>query len=334
MTDQLGSQAAMQAARNYLLAHGNENGISATDLPEFRIALAESERDRIEQRAWRQDTEPVEQCWEADGFDRPMIEAYKRTAIDVAELYYVAPSMADLAEAAAETVPAFSMREEDFPSRSGLLLFGKALNAFTVIEDVPGCRCGKPHIRTCSGVMWTTAVSKSGKPFALLYLVLDQHLSERMKGKEPRVGLPRLFVATATAIPLFGEADYSHGHDHATNPWIGTMLRTLRTACMLMQQPLARVGHETPDRAAKKRMRRAGQEPKEVRVIELRRPTSTSGGSGSFSEYHHQWIVRGHWRNHWHPKRQVHRPIWIAPHIKGPEGAPLIGGEKVYALKR
>jgi hypothetical protein len=69
-------------------------------------------------------------------------------------------------------------------------------------------------------------------------------------------------------------------------------------------------------------------------VIELRRPKTSSGPGDGDREYHHQWIVRGHWRQQWHPKRQVHRPVWIAPHIKGPEGAPLIGGEKVYALKR
>ena len=102
-----------------------------------------------------------------------------------------------------------------------------------------------------------------------------------------------------------------------------------------MQQPLADSSTVEPDRAARKRLHRAGQEPAPVRVIELRRSRNTASGHGeSDREYHHRWITRGHWRQHWYPKRQVHRPVWIAPHIKGPEGAPLIGGEKVYALKR
>jgi hypothetical protein len=100
-----------------------------------------------------------------------------------------------------------------------------------------------------------------------------------------------------------------------------------------MQQTLAQTTEVHVDRAARKRLRRLGQEPTPVRVIELRRPAHSGSGDGS-REFHHQWIVRGHWRQQWYPAREVHRPVWIAPHIKGPEGAPLIGGEKVYAWKR
>ena len=111
-------------------------------------------------------------------------------------------------------------------------------------------------------------------------------------------------------------------------------LNILKAAWLLMQQPLANVTEVEPDRAVRKRLRRAGAKPATVRVIELRRPKGGGSPGDGDREYHHQWIVRGHWRQQWHPKRQVHRPVWIAPHIKGPEGAPLIGGEKVYALKR
>lgn len=113
----------------------------------------------------------------------------------------------------------------------------------------------------------------------------------------------------------------------------GHVLPVMLSAWLLMQQSLARITEAEPDRAARKRLRRIGQEPKPVRVIELRRPAHSGSGDGS-REFHHQWIVRGHWRQQWYPARQVHRPVWIAPHIKGPEGAPLIGGEKVYAWKR
>jgi hypothetical protein len=51
-------------------------------------------------------------------------------------------------------------------------------------------------------------------------------------------------------------------------------------------------------------------------------------------DYQHQWVVRGHWRQQWYPSRNVHRPIWITPHIKGPEGAPLLGGERVFHWKQ
>jgi hypothetical protein len=68
-----------------------------------------------------------------------------------------------------------------------------------------------------------------------------------------------------------------------------------------------------------------------VRVINLRRRAASTIAGQSDREYHHQWIVRGHWRDQWYASRGVHRPVWIAPHVKGPEGAPMLGGEKVHA---
>ena len=47
----------------------------------------------------------------------------------------------------------------------------------------------------------------------------------------------------------------------------------------------------------------------------------------------HRWVVRGHWRNQpWGPGRELRRPVYILPHIKGPDGAPLIGGERVTTV--
>ena len=50
--------------------------------------------------------------------------------------------------------------------------------------------------------------------------------------------------------------------------------------------------------------------------------------------YRHSWVVRGHWRRQWYPSRGEHRPLWIAPHLAGPEDAPLIGGDRVNVLRR
>ncbi|GFJ79518.1 hypothetical protein Phou_036980 [Phytohabitans houttuyneae] len=110
-------------------------------------------------------------------------------------------------------------------------------------------------------------------------------------------------------------------------------LATLRATWLLMSQPVASVQEAEFDRAARRRAERQGQPSPRVRVISLRRPASTASGH-SDREYNHQWIVRGHWRQQWYPARQVHRPLWIAPHVKGPEDKPLLGGERVYHLAR
>lgn len=60
--------------------------------------------------------------------------------------------------------------------------------------------------------------------------------------------------------------------------------------------------------------------------IVLRRPRSDGeiGSDIADRRYVHQWIVSGHFRNQWYPSEEAHRLIWIAPHIKGPDGAPMI----------
>jgi hypothetical protein len=34
----------------------------------------------------------------------------------------------------------------------------------------------------------------------------------------------------------------------------------------------------------------------------------------------------------WGHRRELRRPVWISPHVKGPEGASMLGGEKVYIV--
>ena len=59
-----------------------------------------------------------------------------------------------------------------------------------------------------------------------------------------------------------------------------------------------------------------------VRVLDLRTPQRASEGSFS-REWHHRWVVRGHWRRQWYPASQTHKLIWIDPYIKGPDDKPL-----------
>jgi len=136
----------------------------------------------------------------------------------------------------------------------------------------------------------------------------------------------RIFNSTSGEIESFPEAI---ADGQSIIEWVGI----LKTTWLLMGQTLASDEVAKYDRAARRRIERRGQEPPPVRVISLRRHASTPG-DGDGREYQHQWIVKGHWRQQWYPSRGVHRPVWIAPHIKGPEGAPLLGGEKVYAWTR
>lgn len=285
--------------------------IRPQDLPELRATLAAQSISDNGLRRWMR-TLTIN-----GGFYQPLIAARREPAADLAlivhrsamgELYFVSTEMTELAKIASETLPFFGLEASDLPSPTGLLLF----------EDPPlEFREGDPD-RVITGVAW--AVDVSGRLVWLTPVVC-------IEDGTPEFGSPQWWMFQDGREKPADWNEAANAQDR--------IFEAVRAAWLLMQQPLTRTTEVEPDRAARKRLRRMNHEPAPVRVIELRRPASAGGGHGeSGREYHHQWITRGHWRNQWHPKREVHRPVWIAPHVKGPAGAPLIGGEKVYALKR
>lgn len=64
-----------------------------------------------------------------------------------------------------------------------------------------------------------------------------------------------------------------------------------------------------------------------TRVVALRRTQQKApvlAGENTVSrEYQWQWTVRGHVRQQWYPSTQSHLPVWIHPHVAGPEDKPL-----------
>lgn len=295
--------------------------IRPQDLPELRselaVALSTSEM------AWFYEDRAVALSRRLDVHLAPAELQEKEVAgLLCDELFFVTEEMYELAKAAAKSLPPFTLMPEDVPSEFGFAflapgvhIHGGSLNAIAAVEWWP----------TGSGVRLNFYCNTE---WMLTHMLASEKTTPEQANQHRRT-MGRL-------SPMASEALIRFGHDPlpSASEEDEEFIRTIRAMWLLMQQPLARDEQVEPDRAARKRLRRAGQEPATVRVIELRRPKTTSGHGDSDREYHHQWIVRGHWRQHWHPKRQVHRPVWIAPHIKGPDGAPLIGGEKVYALKR
>jgi hypothetical protein len=101
--------------------------------------------------------------------------------------------------------------------------------------------------------------------------------------------------------------------------------RVLSTLWHLLANPqLARVDEVMAPRAARRRAQRLGvSPPAAVRVLHLAptRVGHSGGGGGSRSV---RWWVSGHWRSQpYGPQRSLRRPVWIAAHVRGPQGAPL-----------
>lgn len=89
--------------------------------------------------------------------------------------------------------------------------------------------------------------------------------------------------------------------------------------------------HLTP--SPNKSARRREGDVSAVRLIYLRGSETQDHHGDSPREYHHRWVVTGHWRSQpYGPGRSLRRATWIRPHVKGPADAPLLTGEKVHVL--
>ena len=87
-------------------------------------------------------------------------------------------------------------------------------------------------------------------------------------------------------------------------------------------------------RGERRRAQREGRGTPTVRVVRIRHPENRPGPGDLEAErrYRVRWTVRGHWRRQWYPSRGGHRPVWINPHIKAPDGAPLHHSDTVHLL--
>lgn len=244
-------------------------------------------------------------------------------SMEIADLYFVTPDMSALAAHAATTLGPYVTAPEDFPSTDGLMVFEEPILFKHYREPPPGSASVPPLL--LAGCHW---LIRSGRVLvsSLVRRADDPELAEtiiRLKGSPP----PLLFDALAP-IALGRPLD-------VISSWDWT--RAFVSACLLMGQPtLAFSKIHQLDRLERANLRRRKLDPRPIRIVQLRRAVSPDAqDDASAREYHHRWLVRGHWRQQAHgPGRMERKPIWIAPHIKGPEGAPILTGEKVYAWVR
>jgi hypothetical protein len=215
----------------------------------------------------------------------------------MAELFYVAPEMARIAGVATDSMPKFELHRDDLPADIGLLYFDNS--AYGKDFDVV----------STWGPAWA-----DGRGDALSVSIYTHKLGDL------------LYLGSLTIG--YGE-DQIEAEHHEMKTWA----LVLRCCWLLMQQRIAVEAVQQPDRASERRLRRANKPIDPVRVISLRQPEH-HGGPGGDRIYHHRWVVRGHWRKQWYPSQERNVPIWITPYVKGPDGAPLLAGEKVYAWRR
>lgn len=285
--------------------------------------------------------------------------------LDVAQNYYVASEMVDLAVAASihladknEDGDTTILEAHDPPSPFGWMWLAKPLS----IRDIRG------KTLSMQGCFWST----SGGYVNITWFVDEYDMKDdsnryfREKGttnfRSPRLTPNHLEVAaygqplprsiTAPSHYVFDSEErleigktengdnfliVGSGDDRyevevekrvaATNSFLYSVWRLMRQT-LVSTQPLT----DLP-RQDRRRLDKANVTNRAVTVIELRR---REGGRGYNSDvnWSHRFLVRGHWRRQWYPSDKTHRWVYILDYIKGDESLPLLVREHVTALLR
>jgi hypothetical protein len=321
-------------------------------LPDIRAELVQ----------WLSDAGPEggQERW-AQGFDPRTAAEERRAAADwavalrAAELFFVAKDMTRMAVSAGLALPSYRLHPEDLPATHGLLLWEEYATDAYEGGEYTGCpiigvswaqRGGGVEFRTwCLREDWITFMAKGDVRAGLKDLTAAEVRALRLAYPQQIVCMSRGWLPFRK-VPgwLSSMPEDTSGmtvaelEDHSKSAGRQEQAeRALVVTWLLMGQTLVREEETAPSKASAKHLRRI--DPNlltSVRYVQLRHAgvPSQERGKGSGRPYQHRWIVRGHWRNHWYPSRQAHRPIWIDSHVKGPDGAPILDPDKLVNILR
>ena len=246
-------------------------------------------------------------------------------AAEHADLWWVSADMVSLAQAGAATLPDVPLYAASVPTPAGVAFLECPLMGLDARTG------GQIEV---AAIAWRVGLTNysdaTRRPAVFIFCLMYGHLGGS-------------FWTAAPRTDWFLEVPWSHQHGPAHEPydvashqedrrWVATLW------ALASQENLADVTLAMPPRAARRRAERAGRSP-EVRVVNLRRTVYEGAGVAPPGTGHGPRVrfpVRGHWRNQpCGPGRTLRRPVFVAPHIKGPLGAPLKLGAKVtvHALR-
>jgi hypothetical protein len=292
----------------------------------------------------------------------PCIEGYQarlRSMVETSELFHVSAEMTAIADEAGRTMPGYRLHREDLPAESGLIVFDAPIGTATHADIAANPHNGAdvlhlamanatgdklPTIRAVAA-MWRFALTRGGEPGVLVTLWTsnyDMATQYEAGGNSELAEAIRqqgwLGYHDETVLPFGDIVDDETTDPENPKPIGNDALRTLISTWLLMDQPIVSTEPEPLPRQIRRAIQRSGREVPTVRVVKLRPakrpPQLEPEDPGNSRNYQHRWVVRGHWRNQWYPSRSDHKPIYVPTHLKGPEGAPFAGAEKVFDWSR
>lgn len=247
----------------------------------------------------------------ADGSLADRFDDWQMLATGVADSdpYYWSVEMVDMLKSVSEHMPEWTLRQESVPSKRGFIYFSSPVYSYTSNDiDIEVRAIGFGPELHGSGLkisIWrdTKGTSKIPVPIIISW-PFGENLSERIKDIE--------------------------------NVYYVSCLRIIACTFALMEQTIVGKTAERAPRATRRRLGEVGETP--IQVIHLRRTIRTSSVGDDREKAYEltcQFVVRMHWRNQFYPSDGSHRPKLIAPHIKGPEGAPMkVHVDRIFVVDR
>lgn len=276
----------------------------------------------------------------------------QRVGLGGADLYVADDLLCQLVQEAAPSLPEQTLSTFDAPSDTGYVYFATPLR----LPEAPG-----GTYPSVAAISWQKVNGVKGVGDTRFFVFIYTESSGFTGRQAPRAADLEPGMLSVHDLPDLVPVHEFHWEIGSTpnnsedgRAGSADMHRLLTTFWTLAKQDLTAT-HSAPqgNRALRRRTQRLGVDrantDRPVRVLRLQHyaegeaaassPPTDPEGSASTGEdratrlYHHQWIVRGFWRNTWFPSLGIHRSQWIAPHVRGPKDKPLLGGEKVFLVR-
>jgi hypothetical protein len=265
-----------------------------------------------------------------------MIVGHAQSLLSECEPIYVSGDLTELIDYAADTFKPEPLVPTDLLTPSGFAYFSKPLYVRDRRDLEMPFRAVQwnPIIDTRDGAVPSHTVDDGQHVYSGVVITLYAHRKDPDPGEWPdrevQVGGSDLAMEYVTTL-RFNQQSKVYESDNS----IRDMLAHIKVFFRLCQQTIAVSHHERVGRPVWKRARANWKDIKEVVVFTLRRakPPKYEGDEREV-QWSHRWLVQGHWRNQWYSSEKVHRQIWIAPFIKGPDDKPLIFKRRAFELVR
>ncbi|APQ42532.1 hypothetical protein phi16_gp029 [Corynebacterium phage phi16] len=249
-----------------------------------------------------------------------------------ASLWWASQDMTKLARSAADTLPAWTP-DIVRPEPIGFMLWQEPIGR--IDRKAPGyTEYGRPAEATLSDAdVYAVHWSIINGYFTLTFYGSVDTKEQRDRTHPVYKNIYEIGVFTTVASHNFHPAE-----NELLDQEVNRILHVIGASWLLMQQPTVATMRKAKPKGSGSGKKNKPKPGDSVQIIDLRRLATKRSEEPSHDgpprEYSHRWLVRGHWRQQRvGPGRRYVKPVYVAPHIKGPEDAPIKEG-RVSAWRR